>query len=83
MNGQKRSSQQFFGDDQMTNVGARKGLTSIAITRLINGTSIARKGCVHQVESPKGFGRERGVVTRQAGGQDAIEDVYAAGNAVD
>jgi len=65
----------------MTDIGARESLTSITVTRLVNRTFIARKSCVHQVESP--LGREGGVVAREPGRQDAIEDVNPAQNAVD
>ena len=65
----------------MPNVRAREGLAGIAIAGLINRSLIARKSCVHQVETS--LGRKRGVMPRQAGRQDAIEDVDAAQDAVD
>ena len=65
----------------MTDIGARESLAGVAVTCLVNRTLIARKSCIHQVESS--FGRESRVMARKAGRQDTIEDVDAAQHAVD
>ena len=81
VDGEQRTSEQFLGHDQVTDVGAREGFAGVAVAGVVNGTGVAGEVCVHHVEAA--FGRERGMVTREAGGEDAIEDVHAAGDAVD
>ncbi len=65
----------------MAQVGSGEGPAGVALTAFINGVCVAGEGSVHQVD-PAGAG-ERGVVTGETGGQDAIENVHPASDAVD
>lgn len=81
VDGDQRPREQFLGDDEMADVGARERAAGVAIAGLVNGTAVAGEGGVHQVETS--LHREGGVMTRQPRRQDAVEDVHAAGDAVD
>lgn len=65
----------------MADIRAGEGFAGVTIAGLVNGLLVAGEGGVHQVEAS--LRRKGGVVARQAGRQDTIEDVHAAQDTVD
>ncbi len=81
MDREQRPCKQFPGYNQVAQVGAGEGAAGVAVAAFIDRAPVPGKAGIHQVQPA--LGGEGGIVPRQAGGQDAIEDIHAAGNAVD
>jgi len=81
MDGGQAVGQELLAPEKVMKVGGGKGAAGVAIAALFNGARLLPKAGVGDVAPPQGG--EEAAVAGNPGGEGAIEEVNAAGHAVD